>query len=329
MELQGMFNAASIGDIDSLRELSLNADLLIINSVDNEGTTALSFAAASGHATCLEHLIKLGAALDVQDNYGNTALILAAYHGYSKCVMLLAEAEASLDLMDNSQKTALQHAEEQQHIECIEILRKAEANENENEMNDKDFRDSVQALDDIYSSGLGNFLEIQAAINKTVSHLCQKYRKRETELKKSLKILQKSLQESESNKEKHKERERELQESICVAEEQVEILYREPLLGIRQLMSKVNVEHLNEDSLDYLKEIMEFTTIAINQLVDKQRKAKESQNCCVCLLEPKTVLLLPCKHLCVCTMCAENIKRGANKCPLDQQFIAEMIDTFT
>lgn len=38
----------------------------------------------------------------------------------------------------------------------------------------------------------------------------------------------------------------------------------------------------------------------------------EENTCCVCLTEPKEVLLLPCRHLCVCTTCFEQLTR----CPV-------------
>lgn len=40
---------------------------------------------------------------------------------------------------------------------------------------------------------------------------------------------------------------------------------------------------------------------------------KEKQSCVVCMTQPKTVLLLPCKHLCLCHDCAQKLIDGAKR----------------
>lgn len=38
--------------------------------------------------------------------------------------------------------------------------------------------------------------------------------------------------------------------------------------------------------------------------------------CVVCLERKKTILVMPCRHLCLCEMCATELKRYQNVCPL-------------
>ena len=48
--------------------------------------------------------------------------------------------------------------------------------------------------------------------------------------------------------------------------------------------------------------------------------------CVICLEAPKTVLLLPCSHLCVCSNCSERAE--LETCPLCRNAIETMIKTF-
>lgn len=41
-----------------------------------------------------------------------------------------------------------------------------------------------------------------------------------------------------------------------------------------------------------------------------------SRECVVCMSEPRTTTVLPCRHLCVCAPCAELMRVQTNKCPI-------------
>ena len=49
-----------------------------------------------------------------------------------------------------------------------------------------------------------------------------------------------------------------------------------------------------------------------------------SQECVVCLDKKKTVLILPCKHLCVCSLCVKRLK----KCPVCRKGIQKALDVY-
>jgi serine/threonine protein kinase len=57
---------------------------------------------------------------------------------------------------------------------------------------------------------------------------------------------------------------------------------------------------------------------------------RSSVTCCVCLSAPKSTLLLPCRHLCVCNACGTHVvERGSARCPLCRAFIqARVMDVF-
>jgi len=38
--------------------------------------------------------------------------------------------------------------------------------------------------------------------------------------------------------------------------------------------------------------------------------------CVICMCEPRDTLILPCRHLCLCNGCADNLRYQANNCPI-------------
>ena len=103
-------------------------------------------------------------------------------------------------------------------------------------------------------------------------------------------------------------------------------------------LSKAN-DFIDGDKLDK-RTIDELTAIETKLLntVEKIRRQKEillerkfslqeEQSCCViCTEESKTVLLLPCRHLCVCRKCSE--RSELMNCPLCRTYITEKIGVF-
>jgi hypothetical protein len=56
----------------------------------------------------------------------------------------------------------------------------------------------------------------------------------------------------------------------------------------------------------------------------------QSDECCVCLANRKDTVLLPCKHLCVCSVCAVEIKDSSknNTCPICRAAIKDTMKVF-
>jgi hypothetical protein len=57
---------------------------------------------------------------------------------------------------------------------------------------------------------------------------------------------------------------------------------------------------------------------------EKQAKAEDDRMCCVCLAVPKSVLLQPCRHLCVCKNCSSKVV----ECPLCREMVVDKIEAF-
>lgn len=53
--------------------------------------------------------------------------------------------------------------------------------------------------------------------------------------------------------------------------------------------------------------------------------SRNSQLCLVCMLDPINTLLLPCRHLCLCTECAQRIRSRCSGCPLCRNSIERIV----
>lgn len=57
-----------------------------------------------------------------------------------------------------------------------------------------------------------------------------------------------------------------------------------------------------------------------------KRDNEENALCCICRDSPKTMLLFPCRHLCVCECCSDN--RALVSCPVCRSEITEILRVF-
>jgi hypothetical protein len=58
---------------------------------------------------------------------------------------------------------------------------------------------------------------------------------------------------------------------------------------------------------------------------------KDKQLCVVCQDAPKSVLLLPCRHLCVCKECMARLKadRSGCVCPICRGSVTDSLDVYS
>ncbi|KAI3835132.1 hypothetical protein MKX03_019758 [Papaver bracteatum] len=57
--------------------------------------------------------------------------------------------------------------------------------------------------------------------------------------------------------------------------------------------------------------------------LDDNESGKE---CVICMTEPKDTAVLPCRHMCMCNECANELRRQTNKCPICRQHIEELLE---
>jgi hypothetical protein len=118
--------AAKIGDIAALE--SMEASGLRVGSSDEDGDTALMYAAAYGQLEALEWLLKAGSSMDIRNAMGTTALMDAAMSGEWRCVKALADAGCDMDCGDAYEETALMFAVDsmdrgdEDGMKCISVL---------------------------------------------------------------------------------------------------------------------------------------------------------------------------------------------------------------
>ena len=101
-----------------------------INAKDNEGETALMYAAFDGKTSYLDTLIKAGADVNAKQNNDKTALEFASLNGHTGAVINLLKAGAEVNHQDKFGENALMAAAMSDHSSIIDILIKAGADVN-------------------------------------------------------------------------------------------------------------------------------------------------------------------------------------------------------
>eukprot|EP01117_Protostelium_nocturnum_P014575 TRINITY_DN5554_c0_g1_i2.p1 TRINITY_DN5554_c0_g1~~TRINITY_DN5554_c0_g1_i2.p1 ORF type:complete len:361 (-),score=79.62 TRINITY_DN5554_c0_g1_i2:213-1295(-) len=49
------------------------------------------------------------------------------------------------------------------------------------------------------------------------------------------------------------------------------------------------------------------------------------KECVICMAEPRDTTVLPCRHLCLCSECAEELRQQSNKCPICRSTVKHMV----
>ena len=88
--------------------------------------------------------------------------------------------------------------------------------------------------------------------------------------------------------------------------------------------------NLANKSLAELTSLEERVKKTLDRIIRRKEELSASQeeerSCVICKEQPKTVLLMSCRHLCVCSDCGK--RQELDRCPLCREIILERIDVF-
>jgi ankyrin repeat protein len=121
MEVRQLFEAAQSGSQATVREL-LDIQRISVDACDQDGNTALHFAAANGHEQVAEDLIMRRCLIDFPSHYGWTALMQAASYAHIPVVKLLLQHKANPNLPNSLGCTALVAASRAGHASVVHAL---------------------------------------------------------------------------------------------------------------------------------------------------------------------------------------------------------------
>jgi hypothetical protein len=115
-----VIGAASNGNAARLRELLQGGEDAA--QKDEEGRTALHFAAGYGEIECMQVLLENGADVNAKDNNDNTALHYASGYGVVEAAKVLMEKGADKGIVNVEGKTAGEVAEMNEQEELVKVL---------------------------------------------------------------------------------------------------------------------------------------------------------------------------------------------------------------
>ena len=136
-------NAAKNGDCNKVLDLLDRGEE--IDRPNNNGYTALMYAAGKGHHDIVKQLLDRGAVVDFFDNGGGTALILAVHSGHQNVVRLLLDRGAKIDHLNNLGWSALTHIASEGYQDMVELLLNHGADP-ENKIDIDDYLDGIQEV---------------------------------------------------------------------------------------------------------------------------------------------------------------------------------------
>ena len=64
------------------------------------------------------------------------------------------------------------------------------------------------------------------------------------------------------------------------------------------------------------------------ELLREVEREREDKMCCVCMAREKCIMMLPCRHLCICERCMTLLKNHGNSCPMCRKPVKQMIKAY-
>lgn len=96
---EALVEAAASGDLELVCHFVEETDTNV-NATDDDGGSALLWAAENGHIHVVRYLTEQNARVNARDNQGTIALMRAAGYGRTEVVRYLVECGAKVDIID-------------------------------------------------------------------------------------------------------------------------------------------------------------------------------------------------------------------------------------
>jgi ankyrin repeat protein len=120
-EEEAFRQAAHDGELERVK--TLHKQGVGCDAVDQDGHTALMFAAFNGHSEIVLYLLDAGAEINQDDYMGRTALLYGSTGPFPETVKILLDRGADPNKVDSDEHfTPLMHAAAAGHLEVVKIL---------------------------------------------------------------------------------------------------------------------------------------------------------------------------------------------------------------
>jgi len=86
-------------------------------------------------------------------------------------------------------------------------------------------------------------------------------------------------------------------------------------------------DSLAHKSLNELQTLERQLKMALERIETAKQNLEEEKLCVICRENPKVMLIMPCRHLCVCEECGQRVE--LDRCPLCRNVIAERFSVFS
>jgi E3 ubiquitin-protein ligase MGRN1 len=62
-----------------------------------------------------------------------------------------------------------------------------------------------------------------------------------------------------------------------------------------------------------------------SQAAKDEIEIPEGAECIICLCEPRNTTILPCRHMCLCSECAEALRKSSSTCPICRTHVEALL----
>eukprot|EP01120_Amphizonella_sp_Union-15-10_P002870 TRINITY_DN13162_c0_g1_i1.p1 TRINITY_DN13162_c0_g1~~TRINITY_DN13162_c0_g1_i1.p1 ORF type:complete len:205 (+),score=24.95 TRINITY_DN13162_c0_g1_i1:42-617(+) len=81
-----------------------------------------------------------------------------------------------------------------------------------------------------------------------------------------------------------------------------------------------SISKSSEDIYDIktIKQKVEYRGVSywLHDIYGSDEQQEDTSDCVICLTEPRSTIIIPCRHMCLCHQCAESLRDKSSKCPI-------------